>query len=40
MGIGVIFMLDVTVAYCLKGDCLIKKAVEAKRVEVKSAVRG
>ena len=43
MGIGVIFMVDAIVAYCavsLKGDCLIMKAVEARRVDVKRVVRG
>lgn len=36
-------MVDETVEYvfsALKGDCLMKSAVEARRVDVKSVVRG
>ena len=41
MGMGVIFMVDETVAYvwaALKGDCLMRNAVEARRVDVKRVV--
>ena len=41
MGMGVIFIVDETVAYvltALKGDCLMRKAVEARRVDVKKVV--
>jgi hypothetical protein len=43
MGMGVIFMVDETVANefrALKGDCLMSSAVEARSVDVKSVVRG
>ena len=43
MGIGVIFMVDETVAKVLKdlkGDCFMSRAVEAIRVDVKKVVRG
>ena len=42
MGMGVIFMVDETVANVfrdLRGDCLMRRAVEASKVDVKN-VRG
>src|SRR2546430_334652 len=43
MGMGVIFMVDETVAKVLrdlKGDCFIRRAVEAIKFDVKNVVRG
>jgi hypothetical protein len=43
IGMGVIFMADETVANVLrdlKGDCLMRRAVEARRVDVRRVVRG
>ena len=42
MGIGVIFIVVESVVYldgALKGDCLMRKVVEARRVDVRSVVR-
>ena len=43
MGMGVIFMVDETVAKVLrdlKGDCFMRRTVEAIKLDVKNVVRG